>query len=112
MNEFVIGPHSVEHFRDAGFPVRATGLGYSVDLGVSPGWAWELPDDSGDSSRWYRTPGTIVDEYEVEVQNPESLVALGEALGARAWPKYGEPLPGTGRPLNRAGRRAQRRRLR
>lgn len=76
----------------------------------SPGWAWELPDESDDwSSRWYRTPEKIVDEYEVEVQNPESLVALGKELRARPWNEPGFVPHGTGRPLNRAGRRAQRR---
>ena len=92
----------------------------------SPGWGWELPDESSDwSGRWYRTPEKIVDEYEVEVQNPKALVALGKALGVRTytpdppiWVGQWEDLPAgarnvtlfeSRRPLNRAGRRAQRR---
>ena len=85
------------------------------------------PDDVG----LYREAGFVVDdprdvrprrvlrsEFELTVQNPESLRDLGRALNARSWAGSPENLPAGARdvylmeaprPLNRAGRRAQRR---
>jgi len=82
------------------------------------------PDDVG----LYREAGFVVDdprdvrprrvlrsEFELTVQNPEvldELRDLGRGLNARPWEPvsgFRNPPYGTGRPLNRAGRRAQRR---
>jgi len=57
----------------------------------------------------------IEESFSVTVQNPEvldELRDLGRELNARPWEpvsKFRNPPFGTGRPLNRAGRRAQRR---